>query len=1364
MRRITDTPVDIIAGRFLDNRQKLAGKDFRSVAAMVRRFAENAMTKMSTKEGPSVELGSDIEQQAVDRVLSGVFGKTEAELIGDATTAIRPGTFVEEIGLPERDRVPMRVLDVSGDSVEVEIPEELRSFFEKDRARFFIKNLQPVSSTESGAGSPNEGEIAPSAEPKSEDVAPVESRMSPSERFMLDQKRKKAEKQLASLEKRLSSAKAKLAEIDREVSNRKRKIPAGLQEMDTEMVRLIKKQSSAVKDAAKIEARIESIETRMENARLAAEAQVIPFDDLSPEHLPFLRMSDFPLGVRELIQQEARSELRDTKSERTRKALESIISGANDSPSNMAVVNQKRRLIGKIRGEISRASPQLRGILLRETAFRRKRGDTRDVQDPTKQESALFSIFSDAGRVRRVREAIKSLDENKPNLDAEFVMRELRGNIEDPFIDKEDLIVPAKRALNLLLKDAAEGGDLTREQAAAEAVKDETGALSPAKQETGQQEQQNAPSVEVEGQNINQPEKPQQPEPKVQSSEQSRALQPPLEGVPESVTRSIDERVKDAETRATEEFKRQIRRSGIDGSTLFSGPFPIPSIRLIVAASKLAAIKIVAGGFSLKRAIASALRQLGIKLARISPETRDEIKKRTEQIVEAADGDLSKIDAEARAIERDLEEANIRDTSQPIPRAEFKSLLRDTIRFLRKRITFNEPDLVNLTNDPARPEDIESLATSLAASKVIRDNVEAERRLLKKKQKSILSRIQSKPKGKQTLIDSLAVLRDEQPKGSLEPLLPRIGNDAYMRLLDHISTHQVLREFDRLNISQALAALVEFGVIPQPRQIRLMGMIFGPKFEAAIFELIDSNQLLEDLFFGIVNGFKALNATFDDSFIGNQAILAPFIANPADVVGTVGQSLKAIINTEQGSREQQNTITQHPLFDKAKESGVFFGEIGGGINLATEEFESQFFRKLAKAQAESTPLKAAILIPKGVGQIVSRAEQGFTVAGNFFRFFTFYKWAQQLLDAGLDFEKDFKVFKRFGTFINSAYGRDNLKFFENAKWWNLIFFTTRFIASRLVFGFRAMEMTARGTILTLAGRPGGRVQFELGVRSLFGLTIGIMAIGSALAAAAGALGLAVTFGMNPLAPDFYKLRWRGFTMDLGGGFGNAFRLYARIITGKRVEFRSNKEHATAITEELKQFFRAKASPAFNLAIEMSEGRTFDGRKLTFGRALEGLLTPISIQNTIEIYQGMGAAGLPLIVPEFFGFSGSMRNPNVDEAIKDLRSDMINVTERAIRKEGLDGADDVIQAEYARRKSVIRRIWYNELFASLADKDEQGVRRAMRSLLKLGVSRNDLRRSSRARDIPLPGAVFRPFRPTRPVPDGLPDKAIRFIKK
>lgn len=109
-RKITEGPVEAIVDRFLSGPRK-PDQDFKTIASDVRKATELALTNRGKSEGPSVELGSDIEQQSVDRVLNELFGKSESELRDAETISLNPGDIVK---LPGSSAAQGRVVSVEG--------------------------------------------------------------------------------------------------------------------------------------------------------------------------------------------------------------------------------------------------------------------------------------------------------------------------------------------------------------------------------------------------------------------------------------------------------------------------------------------------------------------------------------------------------------------------------------------------------------------------------------------------------------------------------------------------------------------------------------------------------------------------------------------------------------------------------------------------------------------------------------------------------------------------------------------------------------------------------------------------------------------------------------------------------------------------------------------------------------------------------------------------------------------------------------------------------------------------------------------------------------------------------------------------
>lgn len=390
-----------------------------------------------------------------------------------------------------------------------------------------------------------------------------------------------------------------------------------------------------------------------------------------------------------------------------------------------------------------------------------------------------------------------------------------------------------------------------------------------------------------------------------------------------------------------------------------------------------------------------------------------------------------------------------------------------------------------------------------------------------------------------------------------------------------------------------------------PSEIKLLGQIFGPEFEAAIprsARHMDAFRSMVDL----LNLPRALVTAVDISAAGRQGImLAP--RNPLEVAKSFPKMIQAMASEEGFARAAAN-LRGNKYFEDALAHHLELANIGGGV-----EGEEAFISAIASR------------LP-----FIRGSERGFVMYLDTLRMLTYEKsaarWERLAQKKGWDVERLDLVKNETARFLNHASGRGSVggaKEFIPAL--NAIFFAPRFLISR------------PQSIWDMV-RPGATVQS----RQLAFENLGAF-VGAGVAALAAAKQFGADVELDPRSSDFGKMKWGNTRIEFWGGFQPIARYIAQISTAERKNLTSGKiEYAYPGTSALR-FFRSKLAPGGALIYDYTagQGKGYGGEDLLFNpselradkesgqvawNVFGKRIVPLSIQAAIEGYQASGTTG------------------------------------------------------------------------------------------------------------------------------------------
>ena len=457
-----------------------------------------------------------------------------------------------------------------------------------------------------------------------------------------------------------------------------------------------------------------------------------------------------------------------------------------------------------------------------------------------------------------------------------------------------------------------------------------------------------------------------------------------------------------------------------------------------------------------------------------------------------------------------------------------------------------------------------------------------------------------------------------------KPIGPNFTDGETTQLADMVvqaaKSGRIGRVFDQNNALDALSLLMTGSRLPPnieskplnlaPHEIKLLGRVFGPEFEAAIPRTAAHMSNLDKIL-DVVNLPRALVTAVDFSAAARQGILLA-ARNPVEWGKSISPMLTAMGSDEGLNKVGQNIIA-NPKYEDALTHGLDITDVGGGA-AAEEAYVSHLAMKLPWVRG---------------------SERGYVAFLDNLRMLTYEKNANRLEayaeKKGWDVARTDLVKEQVAKFLNHATGRGSLAGAEKfTPALNAIFFAPRYFVSRPQ---SVWDMVRPG-----ADKFTRQVAFEN-----LGAFVGT---GMAMLEAVRLSGVG-DVELDPRSADFGRVKIGDSRFDFWGGYQPIARYLAQIATGH------TKNTSTGITaftnpgDTATRFFRSKLSPLGAAIYDYGPGKQKDYQgndliipigDLVANRGMNkdaGALAwntfatkilPLSIQDAINGYQTQGIGG------------------------------------------------------------------------------------------------------------------------------------------
>lgn len=425
----------------------------------------------------------------------------------------------------------------------------------------------------------------------------------------------------------------------------------------------------------------------------------------------------------------------------------------------------------------------------------------------------------------------------------------------------------------------------------------------------------------------------------------------------------------------------------------------------------------------------------------------------------------------------------------------------------------------------------------------------------------------------------------------------------------------------------------------------------------------------------------------------NTGLLRKFVTKTAGNM----KSLQASLDNSSIFRQGWKLMWTDPNIWRKNAAQTFItgAKTVGGKNVLREvnadiisrpNYDKYMRAKLAIKDAEEAfPESLAEKVP-AFGRLYKASEAAFTGFQYKNRADVFDKYLQIAKKNGVDIE-DTEQLLAIGKLINSLTGRGHLGKLEPiATEVNNIFFSPRFLKSNWD------TLTAHQFQKDVT--PFVRKKAALNLLNMIGGFASVLAAANTL--------MPGSVEWDPRSSDFGKIRVGDTRFDVSGGMSSLTTILARLsptydensdseflglkgwglksksaTTGKITDINSGDFNSKTWDQVVLDFFKNKLSPAAATASHLYEGKDHGGNDTNIGKEAVRSVTPISIQNAIELFSNPNAAD-PIIgvIADGLGIgtstysaSGSTGNPSwVNSKNKQLQQFKVFVGEDKFKEE------------------------------------------------------------------------------------------------
>ena len=365
---------------------------------------------------------------------------------------------------------------------------------------------------------------------------------------------------------------------------------------------------------------------------------------------------------------------------------------------------------------------------------------------------------------------------------------------------------------------------------------------------------------------------------------------------------------------------------------------------------------------------------------------------------------------------------------------------------------------------------------------------------------------------------------------------------------------------------------------------------------------------------------KSMQASMDLSGLGRQAWGALF-TNPDSWAKGAIQSFKNFADTLGGKRvmdEVNARIVSDPNYGLMRRAGLSVGTI-------------------EEAFPTSLPEKIPLF-----GRLYKASEVSFTAFLHQLRADIFNKHIEVARRTGVDIN-DTGTLKGYGKLVNSLTGRGSLgKFEPAADVVNSVFFSARL---------------QKGHFDVLTAHLFDK-NVPLPIKKIAAINLLKIVSGTAVILAISDILMPDSVDWDPRSTDFGQIRVGDTRFDVTGGKRGLMTLASRLLptkgpdgwglhkksstSGRIMALNTGAYGTDTGADVVYDFFENKLSPAGRVALDLwLKQRDFEGREITIGSEAVKFVTPLSIQNAVEVWNAPeGANAILATILEILGISTS----------------------------------------------------------------------------------------------------------------------------
>lgn len=466
--------------------------------------------------------------------------------------------------------------------------------------------------------------------------------------------------------------------------------------------------------------------------------------------------------------------------------------------------------------------------------------------------------------------------------------------------------------------------------------------------------------------------------------------------------------------------------------------------------------------------------------------------------------------------------------------------------------------------------------------------------------------------GEQGYIAALSKLKGELPKPTFESIKPNFEQADIDSLFSSIQKNNGLDFYDKITTQNGLVKIVEGGGIPTNNELKLLQEVFGEDLVKAVLDKRSTIEKTGESIAATLNIPRAIMSSIDMSAPLRQGLVLT-VSKPKQSIPAFKEMFKYFAS-DKALESLNQSIKAKELYGLMNKSGLAFTDTSKtALGLAGKEeiFMTNY--------AEKIPI---------MGRLIKASERAYVGYLNKIRADVFEDIAQNFIKNGISTSKNPEVFTALAEFVNSASGRGSLGKLNNAApILNGVFFSPRLMASRVnmlnpQWYFKQPPAVRKEAIKSMITTVGA------------GLTVlGLAKMGGAEVEA------------DPRSTDFGKIKIGDTRIDIWGGFQQWVRLISQVVTGESKSTTTGKisklsdeayPYQTRLDKTI-SFFIGKFAPIPALTADLMRGTTATGEKLELTKESMDRLTPLYIQDIIDVLkEGDIGTALTVGIPAFFG--------------------------------------------------------------------------------------------------------------------------------